>query len=486
MNILESTSARAVIECAKPGADLSAAEAVLHNLLASSPEPECASDVARQSQQLVWLARRYGTAPFTTLREARRELNIDRQEFARLVEMFGTVPELQEAVRQAPAGKYWTNTVLPLESRGVFDAVLEGRPAYPSLVGLYPGPTCMFRCHFCVRVTGARYEASSLETGNAVLASVIDEMPATDPYQMYVSGGLEPLTNPGLGTLVARAAQRGFRMTMYSNAFALTEQTLARQPGLWDLQAVRTSLYGLSDEEYEATVGKRQSFRRVKENLTRFLCLRSEQQRSVRLGLNYLVLPGRARRLCDLIGFMTELSEATPDRPLDFLNVRQDYSGRDDGRLSSSDRAELQDALGAFEEEVKDRLPTLEIDYGYALNSLRCGAEADLIRVTPTQMRPRAHPQVSVQIDVLGDVYLYREAGFPGLPGADRYIAGRVDCDRGLYQVVGDFVGGGRQVPARDGDEYFLDGFDQVVTARLNQLEDDLTDGWGPARGFLR
>lgn len=478
--------AEPVADSATPGSDPAAADTALRRLLRRHrPEAE-AAEVARWSRQLLALARRYGTEPFTRLREARRELNVDRAEFVRLLEMFALVPELRQAVLRAPAGKYWTNTVLPLESRGVFDAVLEGRPVYPSIVGLYPGPTCMFRCHFCVRVTGARYEAAQLGPGNDVLASVIEEAPADDPNLMYVSGGLEPLTNPGLGDLVRRAARRGFRITMYTNAFALTEQTLSRQPGLWDLGAVRTSLYGLSDQEYRETVGKDRAFQRVKQNLGRFMQLRSERERPVRLGLNYLILPGRAGLLLDLVDFMVELSEQTPDRPLDFLNLRQDYSGRDDGRLSPADLAELQDMLGAFEERLNERLPTLDVDYGYALNSLRSGVEAEMLRITPEQMRPRAHPQVSVQVDLRGDVYLYREAGFPELPGAERYVCGRVEPGRGLGRVVEEFVRSGREIVPHDGDEYFLDGFDQVVTARLNQLEDDLADGWGAARGFLR
>lgn len=482
MYVADSAAGKAVAECTRPGADVSDSVAALKSLLTGSvPEGE-----ERRSHHLVQLARRYGTTPFTTLREARRELGVTRPEFAELLRTFGAVPALREAVRQAPAGKYWTNTVLPLEARGVLDAALEGRPVYPSSVGLYPGPSCMFRCHFCVRVTGAKYEMSTLEGGNAMLASVIDEVPTDNPFAVYMSGGLEPLTNPAVGTLVARAAARGFKITMYTNSFALTEQTLNRQPGLWDLNGVRTSLYGLNDEEYEATTGKKGSFRRVKANLLRFMKLRTEQDRSVKLGLNYLILPGRARRLLDLVDYMEELSAVNPDRPLDFLNLRQDYSGRDDGQLSGSDRSELRDALAGFEEAVRDRLPTLDVDYGYALNSMRCGVEANLLRTTTEQMRPRAHPQVAVQLDLLGDVYLYREAGFPDLPGATRYIAGRVGPGRSLYQVVDEFVSERREVAPQSGDEYFLDGFDQVITARLNQLEDDLADGWGPARGFLR
>lgn len=478
-------TAEPVADCATPRGDAADAEVALRPMLAAHRPEASPTDIARWSQQLVTLARRYGAAPFTRLREAQRELNVDRTEFARLLELFGLIPEMREAVLRAPAGKYWSNTVLPLESRGIFDAVVEGQPVYPSVVGLYPGPTCMFRCHFCVRVTGARYETSLLQPGNDVLASVIEEAPTGDPNLMYVSGGLEPLTNPRLGDLVSRAARRGFQLTMYTNAFTLTEETLSRQPGLWDLGAIRTSLYGLSDEEYEETVGKARAFQRVKQNLSRFLRMRSEQERPVRLGLSYLILPGRARRLLDLADFIVDLSEQTPDQPLDFLSLRQDYSGRSDGRLTPADRAELQDVLGAFEERLNERLPTLDVDYGYALNSLRHGVESEMLRITPEQMRPRAHPQVSVQVDLRGDVYLYREAGFPELPGAERYVCDRVESGRGLGQAVEEFVRSGRETPPREGDEYFLDGFDQVITARLNQLEADLADGWGSARGFL-
>jgi dTDP-4-amino-4,6-dideoxy-D-glucose ammonia-lyase len=101
-------------------------------------------------------------------------------------------------------------------------------------------------------------------------------------------------------------------------------------------------------------------------------------------------------------------------------------------------------------------------------------------------MRPTAHPQVAVQVDLLGDVYLYREAGFPDLDGAHRYIAGRVTSDHSLHDVLREFVESGREVEPAPGDEYFLDGFDQSVTARLNQLDQDVADGWGRFRGLVR
>ncbi|MGW0392264.1 dTDP-4-amino-4,6-dideoxy-D-glucose ammonia-lyase [Streptomyces sp. NPDC003042] len=490
-------AARTVARCAAPGADARAAAEALGHLLSvpagpdspAGPAPGGAAEApggAAAARHLVELARTYGTHPFTPLETARRRLGVDRDSFAGLLDRFGRVPALRSAVTGGPAGKYWSNTVLPLEAKGVFDSVLAGKPAVPDIVALYPGPTCMFRCHFCVRVTGARYEGNRLAAGNEMFASVIDEVPTDDPYRMYVSGGLEPLTNPGLGALVARAAARGLRLTLYTNAFALNHRTWERQPGLWDLHAIRTSLYGLDDEEYRATTGKAGAFSRVRANLLRFQELRAALHSPMRLGFSYIVLPGRAHRLLDLVDFIAELDAAAPGRPVDFLKLREDYSGRPDGRLTRAERTELQDALGAFEERAAARVPTLDVDYGYALASLRAGADAELIRVLPEHMRPTLHPQASVQVDLLGDVYPYRESGFPGLAGADRYVMGRVGPDTSLSQVVDGFVTSGARVEPAAGDQYFLDGFDQVVTARLNQAEADLAAGWGEARGFLR
>ncbi|KUM95285.1 TDP-4-amino-4,6-dideoxy-D-glucose deaminase [Streptomyces yokosukanensis] len=476
--------AQAIEDVARPGSDRAAAIGALRTRLAHLGDT---GDGAKErAEHLVDLAVRYGTRPFTSLEQARRLLGVDRPAFAALLDLFDRIPELATAVQRGPEGKYWTNTILPLERSGALDAVVRRRPAFPYSVGIYPGPTCMFRCHFCVRVTGARYDASALEAGNALLASVIDEVPDTQPSTVYFSGGLEPLTNPQLGELAARGGRRGLDMTLYTNAYALTERTLERQPGLWSLHAIRTSLYGLNDAEYEATTTKPRAFGRVRANLGSFMAQRAERQAPTRLGLNYIILPGRADRLMDLVDFVAELNEHSPDRPLDFVTVREDYSGRDDGRLAADERARLRDALQDFTAYARERTPALHVDLGYALESLRSGVDAELLRITPGTMRGSAHPQIAVQVDLLGDVYLYREAGFPELAGAHRYIAGRVTPTRSLDDVVREFVERNPHIEPRPGDEYFLDGFDQAVTARLNQMEQDVADGWEAHRGLLR
>ncbi|KAA2259156.1 dTDP-4-amino-4,6-dideoxy-D-glucose ammonia-lyase [Solihabitans fulvus] len=443
--------------------------------------------VEAAAHDLAHLSTQAAASPFTPLEELRASLGRDRKSFAALLQAFREVPELAIPLLSGESAKYWRNTLLPMESAGVFDAVLDGKPRHPYRVGLYPGPTCMFHCTFCARIEGERYETSEIAAGEELLGKVIDEAPTDDPAIFYISGGLEPLTNPTLGRLVTRAAARGFNPTCYSNGFALTPQTLARQPGLWDLSAIRISLYGLDEQEYAATTRRTGAFDRVRRNLSRFLELRAERAAPLRVGLNYVVLPGRAERLPRLIDHIAGINESAPDRPIDFLTLREDYSGRADGRLPETERQELLGALLALEDRAGELTPTLHIDYGYALQGIRRGGAATLPYSTPALMRGRGYPQASVVVDLRGDVYLYREAAFPGLPGATRYVIGRISPTAGLEQIVTDYLADPtRTVEPVDGDEFYLDAFDQVVTARLRQLDADVDAGWSAHRGLLR
>ena len=83
-----------------------------------------------------------------------------------------------------------------------------------------------------------------MTSGNVLFDAMLHAAPADDPYLFYISGGLEPLTNPGLGALVRAGAARGFKLSLYTNGFMLTPHLLSKQPGLWELDTLRISLYG--------------------------------------------------------------------------------------------------------------------------------------------------------------------------------------------------------------------------------------------------
>ena len=67
----------------------------------------------------------------------------------------------------------------------------------------------------------------------AVSSSI--ETPRDLPRRFYLSGGLEPLTNPGLAEVVRYAAGFGHRMQLYTNAMMLTSRFLAKKRacGIW-------------------------------------------------------------------------------------------------------------------------------------------------------------------------------------------------------------------------------------------------------------
>ena len=67
------------------------------------------------------------------------------------------------------------------------------------------------------------------------------DAPKDDPYRFYISGGLEPLTNQGIGEIVNFGSEQGFKLSMYTNGFLLTPDLLKRHPGLWNLDTLRIS-----------------------------------------------------------------------------------------------------------------------------------------------------------------------------------------------------------------------------------------------------
>ena len=146
-----------------------------------------------------------------------------------------------------------------------------------------------------------------------------------------------------------------------------------------------------------------------------------------------------------------------------------------DRGLSTDERARMVAAFATLQERCRrDDLRGLQIDFGYALHPESQGVVGrPLEMVRHADMRPHGFPQISVVVDLLGDVYLYREAGFLDRPGARRYIIGRVTATRSLEDVVREFVESRWRIEPGAGDTGYFDIFDHVVTRLLNQADDD-------------
>jgi dTDP-4-amino-4,6-dideoxy-D-glucose ammonia-lyase len=162
-----------------------------------------------------------------------------------------------------------------------------------------------------------------------------------------------------------------------------------------------------------------------------------------------------------------------------------------DRGLSDDERARLVAMFAQLEERRRrEDLVDLHVDFGYALYPESQGVVGQpLEMVNYADMRPVGYPQVSVAVDLLGDVYLYREAAFLERPGAKRYIIGRLSPTRSLEDVVAEFLASGRTIEPLPGETGYFDIFDHVVTKLLNQADEDQRFGVpfedGPVRDRL-
>lgn len=420
------------------------------------------------------VVRRVSQDPFLANEAVAAAEGLDAESFRRLSAAIRSVPELQRAVGASGAGaKYWSNLLLPFARSGLLHDVIEKRARHPHRVGIYAGSSCMFECGFCGRVRGEAYRPPWLDEGTQLLLRLIDEAPNTDPATFYFSGGLEPLTNSRLDQLATRARGRGFRPSLYTNGFMLTARHLDKHPGLWDFEAIRISLYGHDEASYLATTHKSGAFERVRCNLVDVLRLRAEQGRSTRLGANFVVQPGRVEEITHVLDVLAQVFRES-GASLDFLTLREDYSLADGAGLSMAERERLQGSLERVQRRIDSGgLGGMQLDLGFGLHAISNGIfDAALCHVESHELRPQGHPQASVVVDLHGDVFAYREAGFLRRPGNERYVMGNVRDGTGLEEIVRRFLAGPGVTP-QPGDELFLDAFDHALTRFCSKLEAD-------------
>jgi dTDP-4-amino-4,6-dideoxy-D-glucose ammonia-lyase len=444
--------------------------------------------IVRHVTAIVRIVRMFSDRPWTTHDEILRATELPLPAVLRLNAIVRETPILQAAIVSEGLGhKYW-QTILPLARSGALQAAAAGSYRWPSRIGVYPGVSCMFYCSFCGRNPDAAYTADSIATGERLFRTIFDGVARHEDASVSYSGGLEPLTNPRIGALVTAAAERGIRVPLITNAFMLTPQYVERQEGLWQLASLRVSLYGVDEPSYLAVTRKPKAYAWVTANLIEFLRRRNARGARVKVGLNFIVLPGTTAQLERLPAVIAAIDAGVDHGPgIDFLTLREDFSVPADRGLSLAEREVLTGTLARVQQEIADRRPDLHVDLGYALWALTHGAvDRPLAMVTSDAMRPRAFPQISVAVDLFGDVYLYREAGFLERPGADRYCIGRVTDDRGLDAVVGDWLRSGAEVTPAPDDPALLDAFDHVATLILNRMDADAKLGVDLAEGPVR
>ena len=95
-------------------------------------------------------------------------------------------------------------------------------------------------------------------------------------------------------------------------------------------------------------------------------------------------------------------------------------------------------------------LKNLFIDYGFALDPIKKGYLGEKFQNIIINLKDLEEfkiigiPQINVVVDLYGDVYLWKEAGFLDRPGVKRYIAGNLIKEGSMETVISKFLKGSK------------------------------------------
>lgn len=408
--------------------------------------------------------------PFVTQRTLAQSLNISAQELQQISSIVRMDRTAQNYIMHGGSGtKYWANTVTPLLLNGSLHAAIDNYYMYPNRVGLYTGMSCMFYCNFCGRNPVAKYNKSYEQIGFDVFKQIIDQDPKTDAHwedRFRISGGLEPLTNRYLGDIISYGTSKGYKMQLYTNGFMMTDKYINDHPGMKELYAVRFSLYGVDSESAYNVTKHPNSFDNIIDNIINYI---NNTTTATKVGVNWIILPGHSGDVIKLIDVVDRINQCA-NRPLDFVTLREDF-GQNIRVVSDQERVSLIDIFAQIHQFKTHKWPATHWDFGYALEPLVHGQNAGALTMISWQdMIPESFPQVSVAVDVKGDLYVYHESGFLDRPGANRYIIGNI-INSSVEQVVKKFIG--KKIRPMPTDIGYLDAFDHVVSRLINQARDD-------------
>ena len=394
--------------------------------------------------------------------------------------------ELQLLITKNSAAKKYWNTILPFSYR--VNDVINNNYKFPLRIAIFPGVSCMFYCGFCGRNQKAKYENSIVNDGINKINNMLSEAGADT--KVSISGGLEPLTNPKLGKIIQKGTELGFKIPLITNAYSLTEGYIKKNPEIWLLDSLRVSLYGYDSHSYKNITQVEKSFKIVKRNVVNFLKSRNEINKKLKVGLNFIILPENYNNLKNVLKLINEINtEVNNGEGINFLTLRDDYqsvTGQNENldkerkyrlnkSMSENERKNLLKIIENFEELRSYYCPTLHVDYGYSLEYLSQKIfDRGLVKIDGEKIRSYGFTQLSVAIDLHGDIFLFREAGFLNREGNEKVIIGRLDDKKNsLEKNIKNFLDKQKPISFDGNDSRLLDSFDHVLNALVNQAELD-------------
>ena len=439
-------------------------------------------------EAITYIIYKMGNNPLITQKELLKKLNSKLETNLTLDEFKHANHQIRESqiaqdmiVNYGLGKKYWKNTIIPISNSGSIKNTLEKKVNYPFRVGIYPGLSCMFECVFCGRNYKAKYERSSLDDGIEKYMKLIDEAPIDDKYRFYISGGLEPLTNPKLGEIINKLKSRDFKVPLYTNAFMLSEKYLNKQNGLEKLDSIRVSIYGMDEKKYFETTKKPNAYKIVTQNIINLIQYKEKNNLEFDIGLNYIILENSSDDVIKILNYIKFINSQVGNNKnnLQFLTLREDFRCTQSLRMSDNERKKLKNILEKFDIMMKEEklLQNLMVDFGYSLEPIKNGytdGKFESVFATKEMLLSEGTPNISVAIDLYGDVYGYREAAFLDRPGSKRYILGRVNNDNLPFEkIISDALTKKRFVDVKETDLDYLDAWDHIVLRTLDQAKKD-------------
>ena len=431
--------------------------------------------------------------PFANYSEISEKLNISYDELKDLNSIIRDVDFFQKLIINNGTGtKYWKNMIIPLINSRSISNFLEKKYSFPFRVGLYPGISCMYECTFCGRNYNAKYKRNALDVGIETYKKLIDEAPNDDKNRFYISGGLEPLTNPKLGEIISHLKKKNFNSSMYTNGYMLTKTFLNKNPEIFDLDSLRISFYGIDSEQYFKVTKKIKSFEIVTKNIEDYLNLKFNYNSKTMFGLNFVILTGREKDVIKLTKLMENINKKLnlkKTNNFDFLTLREDFSIFGE-RMNINQRETLSESIKEIENLISTSkyLSNLFVDYGFALEPLKNGILSEKfenIFVNTKDLEDFGVPQASVSVDLYGDVYLYREAAFLDRPGAKRYILGNLIKDGSMENVIKNFINKKKEINVLETDRDYLDTWDHITIKLSQQIKKNNELGFSIAESAI-
>ena len=436
-------------------------------------------------REIAYIVHKFSQKPWTTQKTIIEKLDITKEVLIKINSLLRDNPAIQKIILDNGVGRKYWKTIIPF-AESTKD-VLENKIKFPKRIALFPGVSCMFYCGFCGRNQKEKYPLNIVDESLMTYEKLFSEKSHDTAFS--ISGGLEPLTNPKLGKIIECASRNKIRVPLITNGYSLTESYVENNPGLWMLDSLRISLYGVDDDTYFYITRSKKGYQMVKKNVINFLKKRNQINPNLKVGFNFIILSENINYFEKILDLIKEINlEVKNGNGVDFLSLRDDYQSvtgnnekndvdrkyRLDGTMRDSERLTLMVKIQDFIRRKNEMFNQLHIDFGYSLENLANGFVGDpLIQVSGDKMRGYGFPQLSVAVDLYGDVFLFREAGFLNREGNEKFIIGRISPGESIKNIIEKFLAKKKPLTYQKDDSRFMDSFDHVLTVLVNQAQDD-------------